>query len=193
MKLLLPVSGVNVELVLIVALIGLRYCAEYSETFAPCDYSHIIVLILFELAASETLDSAGSSSGLCRCGKVPVPFSVRVGGHENIISAGSVNGVPVEFNIRALGTGQLGGHILGPGCNDDRVGPGAVAGDLSSAVGLNRTYIGNIDVLVVQVVDPDTVVTGADVTAHIMRAVSPDTFDLISSSAGDALPGDRCR
>ena len=192
MKLLLPVSGVNVELVLIVALIGLRYCAEYSETFAPCDYSHIIVLILFELAASETLDSAGSSSGLCRCGKVPVPFSVRVGGHENIISAGSVNDVPVEFNIRALGTGQLGRHILGPGCNDDRVGPGAV-GALSTAADLDRTYIGDIDMLVVQVVDPDTVVRGVDITADIVGAVSPDASDLISSCAGDALPCDRCR
>lgn len=179
MKLRLPINSVNAEPVLPVALIGFRNCAEYSETFAPCDYSDIVVLVLFQLAASETLDSAGSSSGLCRCGKVPVPFSVRVGGHENIISAGSVDDVPVEFNIRALGAGQLGRHILGPGCNDDRVGPGACIYNLPITVELDCTDIGDIDMLVVQIVDPDTVVPRTYKTADIVGAVRPGASDLI--------------
>jgi hypothetical protein len=50
---------IDVELVLIVFLAGFRHCAELTVAVTSGDDPHIVVLILFKLAASVLFNSSG--------------------------------------------------------------------------------------------------------------------------------------
>ena len=91
---LLLVLTINIELELIVFPTGFRHCAEDTVAFPSGDNSHIIVLILFQLAASVFPDFGGSGGRLCVSGEVPAPFAGRVGRQEDIVSIATVDDVP---------------------------------------------------------------------------------------------------
>ena len=111
----LLIVSIDVEFVGIISAAGLRNCAEHTVAFTSGDDSRIIVLILFQVAASVLLDCAGSSGSQCVGGEVPVPFAGRIGRHENIISVGSVDNIPFELDIVAAG--HTGTDVFGPGRN----------------------------------------------------------------------------
>lgn len=140
----LPVGSVDIESVGIVAFSGFGNCAEDSLEFSPCDDSYVIVLIFLEVAASVFLDCSGCRSRLCVCGKIPVPFSGRVGCHKDIISVASVNDVPIELYIFAAG--HFSTDISGPGSDKDHIGPWTVCAAPDGADGEN------IDMSVIQAV-----------------------------------------
>lgn len=153
----LLIVSIDVEFVGIISAAGLRNRAEHTVAFTSGDDSRIIVLILFQVAASVLLDYSGIRGSTCVGGEVPVPLAGRIGRHEDIISVGSVDNIPIELDIVAAG--HLGTDVPGPGRNEDNVGPRAGLQNLLGAVDLEGTYLELIDMLVVEAGNSGSVIT----------------------------------
>lgn len=184
----LLIVSIDVECVGIISAAGLRNCAEHTVAFTSGDDSRIIVLILFQVAASVLLDCAGSSGSQCVGGEVPVPFAGRIGRHEDIISVGSVDNIPFELDIVAAG--HTGTDVLGPGRNEYDVGPGAGLQNLLGTVDLESTNLELIYMLVVEAGNSDTVVAAVQSTADVVASVCPCASDLICIGSGYCVPVD---
>lgn len=180
--------SIDVEFVGIISAAGLRNCAEHAVAFTSGDDSRIIVLILFQVAASVLLDCAGSRGSKCVGGEVPVPFAGRIGRHEDIISVGSVDNIPFELDI--LAAGHAGTDVLGPGRNEYDVGPGAGLQNFLGTVDLEGTNLELIYMLVVEAGNSNTVVAAIQSTADVVASVCPCASDLICIGSGYCVPVD---
>ena len=183
----LPV--IIIEIDLIVALIGLRNSTEDTVSFTSGDNSHIVVGVGLEGTASVLLDCGGCGSCLRTCGKIPVPFSGRIGGKEHIVTIGTVDDVPAQL-LRETAPLSA-GYILGERCNEHNVGPGTVRCDASVA-DLDSADCGVIHMLIVQSVKFDSVVLGVDKTVAsrvCVASIGPGAADLICACAGNLVPG----
>ena len=108
---------IDVELVLIVFLAGFRHCAELTVAVTSGDDPHIVVLILFKLAASVLFNSSGGRGSFCAGRLIVAPCAGRIGGKEYIIAATAIDSFPGEFYIGSRTAGQLALYTLRPGSN----------------------------------------------------------------------------
>ena len=173
----LLVGRVNIEPVLIVVAVRLRNRAEDTVSLAAGDDPYIIVLVLFEAASAVLFDGRAGCGRLGVRGEVPVPGAGRIGSQEYIVAVGAVDDIPVELDV--FGTGKLRGNALGPGRDEDDVGPGAVGGDIPAGIHLDRADLRLIDMLVIQVRDLDAVVVAGYIAADIVGSVGPYTSNLV--------------
>lgn len=181
-NLCLPVGGVDIESVGIVASLRFRNRTENSLEFASCNDFYIVVLIFLETAAPVFFDYSGCGVCLCVCGKIPVPGSAGVGCHEDIVSVAAIDNGPGKLDIFALV------HAAGiraqnrPGCDEYHVGPGTVG------TSSDRADLEDIDMSVIQVCDPVAVIFAADGIIVSVTAVSPAVSYLIFGGAGNVVP-----
>lgn len=182
----LPVIIIEIDLP--VAAIRLRNCTEDTVSFTSGDNSHIVVGVGLEGTASVLLDCGGCGSCLCTRGKIPVPFSGRIGGKEHIVTIGTVDDVPAQLLSETAPLSAV--YILGERCNEHDVGPGTVRCDPSVA-DLDSADCSVIYMLIVQSVKFDSVVLGVDITVASLvcvASIGPGAADLIRACAGNLVP-----